>query len=169
MLESLTAYDLLAPGLILGGALLIFLLMALIAAAQWRRVAAARRWPVARGTVVESRVEDYRDSDGDWIYRPVITYQYDVGGRVYTNDLLAFGARSLTRGGIGAERKAQASVARYPLGGNVEMHYHPERPEESVLEIRSAVATLLVIVGVIFLFAGTLAAVVVLIANTAGR
>lgn len=169
MFESLTAYDLLAPGIILAGAFLIFLLMALIAAAQWRKVAAARRWPVAHGTILESRVAESTDGDGGLDYRAVITYQYQVGGQGYTNNLLAFGSRSLTEGGVAGERKAHATVARYPVGGHVEVHYHPERPEQSVLEIRSVVATLLVVVGVIFLFAGMFVAAVVLIANTAGR
>ncbi|MBC7929887.1 MAG: DUF3592 domain-containing protein, partial [Rubrivivax sp.] len=150
MFESLTAYDLLAPGIILAGAFLIFLLMALIAAAQWRKVAAARRWPVARGTILESRVAESNDSDGGLDYRAVITYQYQVGGQGYINNLLAFGARSLMEGGVAGEKKAYATVARYPVGGHVEVHYHPERPAESVLEIRSAVAKLLVIFGLVF-------------------
>ena len=157
------------PGIILGGAGLVFLVLMLIAVAQWIKVAAARRWPVARGTVLESRVSESRDSDGGWDYRPVITYEYPVGQQVYTGNLLAFGSRSLSEGGVAGEKKAHETVARYPVGSNVEVRYHPKRPAQSVLEVRSAITKWLVILGVIFLFMGILVAAVVLIVNVASH
>jgi hypothetical protein len=78
--------------------------------------------------VLESRVSESSDSDGGWYYRPVITYEYRVGRQVYTGDLLAFGLRSLSEGGVAGEKKAHETVARYLVGSNVEVHYHPQRP-----------------------------------------
>ena len=167
MPESLTTAELLVPSIILAGAGLVFLMLLLIAAAQWIKVAGARRWPVARGTVLESRVDESRDSDGGWDYRSVVTYQYQVDQQVYTSNLLAFGSRSLSEGGVAGEKRAHETVAKYPVGGHVEVRYHPKRPAQSVLEIRSAITKWLVILGVIFLFMGILVAAIVLIVNVA--
>lgn len=161
----LTPSEILIIGLSLGGAGLLFLAMLLIAVAQWIKVAAAKRWPVARGTVIESRVADAKDSDGSWDYRPVITYQYRVGGQVYTNNLLAFGSRVLTEGGRSGEKKALITVARYPVGCQVDIHYHPQRPDQSVLEPRSVVAKWIVLLGVGFLLIGVFVAILVLFVN----
>jgi hypothetical protein len=167
MLESLTTSDLFVPGIILGGAGLIFLTLMLFAVAQWMKVAAARRWPVALGTVLESRVvEEYYDGTS---FIPRITYQYQVGGQIYTNDLIAFGSRNVQVGGTWGERKAHATAARYPAGSSVEVHYHPQQPAKSVLEIRSTAAVVLVIAGAFTLLMGLFFAVTVLIVNTSSR
>lgn len=169
MPESLTTAELLVPGIILGGAGLVFLALMLTAVAQWIKVAGARRWPVARGTVLESRVCESSDSDGGPFYRPVITYEYRVGRQVYTGDLLAFGLRSLSEGGVAGERKAHETVARYPVGGDVEVRYDPKRPARCVLEVRSAITKWLVIAGVIVLLMGTFVAAVILIGDVASH
>ena len=165
--EALTTADLLVPGIILGVAALLFLVLLLVAVAQWIKVASARRWPLARGTVLESRVSESRDIDGGWDYKAMVTYRYQVGQQVYTSNMLALGSRSLTEGGVAGEKKAHETVARYPEGSLVQVRYHPLRPAQSVLEIRSAIAKWLVILAVIFLFMGMLVAAVVLIVNRA--
>jgi len=167
MPESITTADLIVPAIILAGAGLISSVMMLVAIAQWMRVASARRWPVVPGTVLESQVVKSRNSHGAWSCRPVVTYRYQVAAQIYQNDLLAFGARSLSQGGAAAEKRAQETVARYPVACQVEVHHHPDDPAQSVLEIRSAVSKWLVIAGIIFLCTGTFAAAVVLIVKVA--
>src|SRR5262245_13910676 len=112
MPDSGTLPELIVPGIILGGACLISLVMMLLAIAQRMKVAAARSWPIARGTVRESRVGKVRSSHGQVSWRPNVTYTYQVNGQLYTNDLLAFGARSVS----GAADLAQETVAKYPVG-----------------------------------------------------
>lgn len=169
MPASITIGELLIPGLILGSSVLIFVIMLLIAVVQWKKVAAARRWPVAKGKVLESRVEESSDSDGGLQYLPVIKYEYSVGQQVFVGDLLAFGSRNVTDGGVWGEKKAHKTVAKYPAGSIVQVHYDPEmkqgRPATAVLEVRSAIANLLLLIGVIFLLTGTLVAAIVLIVN----
>jgi len=163
----MNAPDLIVPGIILGGAGLISIVMMLLAMAQWIKVAAGRRWPVAQGTVRESRVGKVRDGRGAWSWRPFVTYTYQVRGELYTNDLLTFGARLVSEWGDDPEKRAQETVARYPLGSLVEVHHHPSRPWQSVLEVRSAASRWLVIGGIIFLAAGILGAAVVLVVKVA--
>ncbi len=169
MSESLSISDFLAPGVIFAGAFIIFLIMTVIAIVQWIRVSNARRWPVAPGAVLESRVTESKDSHGTWRYRPVVTYQYEVGGQSFTNNLIAFGSRSVSEGGAAAKQRAFETVARYSVGSALQVHYHPQRHNESVLEIRSVLAKWLVLAGFLFLLAGVFAASVVLIVNTVGK
>lgn len=142
--------------------------MMAIAMFQWRKVAAARRWPVAAGKVIEARVDESSDSDGGLQYSPYIKYQYIVpeqGQRTFTNDLIAFGSRNLSEGGVRAERKVHATVAKYAVGSTVQVHYDPREPTTAVLEVRSAIAGLLVLIGVIFLVTGVGVAVGVFFVN----
>jgi hypothetical protein len=78
-------------------------------------------------------------------------YEYSAGGQVYRNDLLAFGSRSLSEGGSWGEKKAHRTAAKYFVGKDVDVHYDPTQPGNSVLEVRSAITKLLVFIGVIFL------------------
>jgi Protein of unknown function (DUF3592) len=153
--------ELLLPGIFM----VVALVLIFTAAYQRVKVAAARRWPVAEGIVLESRVDRYRAGRGGWRYRPVITYQYRVGERVYTNNLLAFGAHALSEGGDAAQQRAHVTVARYPVGGQTAVHYNPRCPSRSVLEVRSVVAKALLIVGVIILLAAVLLAAAFLVAD----
>jgi hypothetical protein len=168
MSDPLTISSFLVPAIIFGGAFFIFLTMIVIASVQWIRVASARRWPVVQGSVLESRVAESRDSHGAWFYRPIITYRYEAVGHTYTNNVIAFGSRSLSEGGANAKKRAHETVARYPVGSLLPVHYHPQRPDQAVLEIRSVLAKGLVLAAFIFLLAGAFAAGVVLIVNVAG-
>lgn len=163
MPESLTTAELLVPGIILGSAGLVSLTLMLIAAAQWIKVTNARRWSVAQGTVLESRVSESSDSDGGLQYIPIITYEYSVRQQVYTNNRLAFGSRTLIEGGVAGEKKAHKTVAKYPVGSSVEVRYHPKHPAQSVLEVRSVITKWLVIIAVFFLSIGIFVAALVLI------
>jgi hypothetical protein len=168
MSDASTISSFLVPAIIFGGAFCIFLTMTVIATVQWIRVVNARRWPTAKGLVLESRVAESKDSHGTRRYRPLITYQYEANGQIFTNNVLAFGSRSLSEGGTGAKVRATDTVARYPVGTTLQVHYHPLRSGQSVLEIRSVLAKGLVLAGFIFLLAGAFAAGVVLIVNVAG-
>lgn len=165
MPESLSISDLFVPALILCGGALVFAILMLIAVVQWKKVAEARAWPVARGRILESRVTEGSDSDGGTTYIPVIKYEYQVGHEIYTNDLLAFGSRNLTEGGSRGEKKAHAAVAKYFVGRDVEVRYHPRQPANSVLEVRSVIANMLAFIGVLFLFTGILVAAIVVIVD----
>jgi len=167
MIDSLTISNLLVPLIIFVVSFFIFLVLILIAVVQWIKVVSARRWPVVPGTVLESYVLDSRDSHGRRYYRPMITYEYQVAGQRYTNNQLAFGSRSLSEGGAAVQTRAYETVAQYTVGGPVKVHHHPRNPARSVLEIRSVMAKWLVLAGLIFWFAGTIAAGVVLIINVA--
>jgi len=71
-------------------------------------------WPIAVGTITSSG----HDEDGTFI-----AYEYDVGGRQYTNDQVDFGM--LDRGD---------RLGHYRVGRAVAVHYRPSDPQAAVLE-----------------------------------
>jgi hypothetical protein len=165
--ETLTFGEILVPAILAAGGVLLFTILMLVAIAGWMKAAAARRWPAAPGRVVESRVEDVRRSDGAHVTYARVVYEYAVGGRAYRSESVTFGQRQVRSGTDAARRKAEAIVARYPLGSAVAVRYRPNEPSDAVLEPSAPNAKLAVLGAAIFLFAGFLAAALVLLVNAA--
>jgi hypothetical protein len=96
----------------------------------------ATRWPVVRGRIVSSGVEAYQNwtsDEGRWTHRThhksSVEYEYTVNGRKYRGDRLTIGVVvSATLPGF-----ARRIAARYPVGREVNVHYDPKMPSESVL------------------------------------
>jgi hypothetical protein len=124
-----------------------------------RETAAMKRWPVASGRVLSSKVEEYHDSvgGGDYsgrsvrmtLYRAVVLYEYEIAGKRFRSDRITQ-SPGLNRG---VPDFAQRIVQRYPSGSAVEVRYNPKRPEESVLEPRLPASWILALVIAIGLFA----------------
>lgn len=102
------------------------------AAVGFRRARRSRSWPVAEGTIVESRVERVPSArvTGSPDYVPTVRYRYQVGDETFTGSRLAFGydARLLH------EELAVERLARYPVGARVAVRYDPDRPAHATLE-----------------------------------
>ncbi|REJ86770.1 MAG: DUF3592 domain-containing protein [Planctomycetota bacterium] len=90
---------------------------------------ASQNWPVASGAVTDSRVTTSQ-SDESTLYRAEVLYSYEVDGREYSSDVVWFGGNSST-----SRRSGPAeTVARYPVGAEVKVHYNPADPAVAVLE-----------------------------------
>lgn len=92
-------------------------------------------WPVARGRIVASGAQAYRDwrtadrrRSRRTFYRSSVVYEYEVNGRTYRGDRVTLGVMSSTLPGF-----ARRTAARYPFGSEVAVHYDPARPSDSVL------------------------------------
>src|SRR4051794_844522 len=95
-------------------------LLLLLVIAALREAVAMKRWPIARGRVLSSKVEEYRASAGAGkfggararltLYRPVVVYEYETGGRRLQ------GSRIAQSPGIdrGVPAFAERTVHRYP-------------------------------------------------------
>ena len=67
-----------------------------LAVSSLREAAAMKRWPVAKGRVLSSKVEEYRADAGPGnfggprgrllLYRPVVVYEYEVDGQRFHGD-----------------------------------------------------------------------------------
>jgi hypothetical protein len=107
-----------------------------------REAAAMKRWPIARGRVLSSKVEEYTTDGGSGkfggartrmtLYRPAVQYEYEIGGQRFTGNRIAQ-SPGMHRG---VADFAQQVASRYAAGTTVDVRYNPKRPEECVLEPR---------------------------------
>jgi hypothetical protein len=102
-----------------------------------RMVRQASRWPVTPGRIMSSGVEAFQDDSGEGPsqthYRSRVLYTYEVNGHLYAGDRLRLGV--VTSSNIPG--MARRLAARYPVGSEVDVHYNPESPGESVLHPHS--------------------------------
>ena len=122
-----------------------------LAVASLREAAAMKRWPVAKGRVLSSKVEEYRADAGPSnfggphgrvvLYRPVVVYEYEVDGQHFRGDRIAQ-SPGLNRG---VPDFAEKTVQRYASGSTIDVRFNPKRPSESVLEPRVPRAWLLAV------------------------
>ncbi|WP_375768009.1 DUF3592 domain-containing protein [Archangium gephyra] len=119
--------------LLLGVALLVFGgLLAFGGGRMVYRARASEHWPVARGSVLSSKVETLR-SRRAVSFRPHVRYSYTVGAEGYTSETIAFGA--LDTGNV---QEANDYVRRFPAGAPVELRYSPEDPSLACIECGQA-------------------------------
>jgi hypothetical protein len=127
------------------------LLTTWITLSNLRQAVAARGWPVTRGRIVRSVVQQKWLSASATRGAPVRTYQalveyhYRVGGREYAGRRLRFGAAVSTD-----EATAEAEAARFPVGGDVDVRYDPRMPDSAVLEPVVAFKPLTVLLIAVF-------------------
>lgn len=124
-----------------------------------REAAAMKRWPVAKGRVLSSKVEEYRTDAGSGnfggargrltLYRPVVVYEYDVAGQHFRGDRIAQ-SPGMNKGVVDF---AQKVVDRYASGSAVDVRFNPKRPAESVLEPRVPKAWIFALVIAVALLA----------------
>jgi len=117
--------------ILVGGAMLA------AGAVNLRDARASRTWPSAQGRILfqktdatESRV---RDAEGQTheatSFSSFVVYSFAVDGVTHYANKRKFGEV-----GGGGEERAANLAARYPLGGAVEVRYHPADPDRAVLE-----------------------------------
>jgi hypothetical protein len=103
---------------------------------EWNRAQAhaARGWPTVPGEVHESRI-DSKWSQHRRLYRLVLSYRYEVGRDGYDGDMAMFGPSWLT-----SRTSTEALARKYPVGAKVTVHYDPDDPKTSVLDVSDAMA-----------------------------
>ena len=115
-------------------------------------------WPSVTGKVLEAEVSSHTetDSEGESVeaYAPRVVYEYVVNGVAYRGNRLAIGPVATSR----SRHSAEQEVARYPLGGEVQVFYNPQNPAEAVLQTRLQAGKVMLILGIIFLGLGVLIA-----------
>jgi hypothetical protein len=112
---------------------------------------AAANWPSVQGTVVSSRAESRRSlthtggGSTVTVWSPLVEYSYSVGERSYHGSRIAFGPEV-----AGGRELADRTVARYPAGATVNVHYDPSNPSHATLETQLAARWLSLLVPLAF-------------------
>ena len=115
---------------VLAGSIGLCVLLLFIGMRRYSKQAA--NWPSVRGRIVSSRVEEYQERiDGTLrtSYRPAIEFSYAVRGREWRSTQIKAGLEM-----SGTRASAEKIVAKYPEGGEVEVHYDPANPSNAALE-----------------------------------
>lgn len=142
------------PGAVVQGVLFFGaagLVMLMFVASERRKATAATRWPTATGTILSSVAEAHRTlaaekrSQSVVVWSPVVEYSYRVLDRDYHGSRVAFGAAV-----AGARELAERTVARYPVGQMVTVHFNPSNPAFAVLEPRVAFNRLSLLLALAF-------------------
>ena len=134
---------------------LVLLVLGILARARAKRV---QTWPLAPATILHSEVKRQTRYDSDshsrkTTYQPVVNYQYSVMGQPFTGNRVGFGNPNISN------NKAYEIVGRYPPGAQVNVHYNPDKIQESALETSAHGSVFNIIMGA----AMTLLGVIVLI------
>lgn len=90
------------------------------------RVRSSNTWPVTRGIVFFSAIEKKYGGE----QQPLVRYAYRVNQKEYQSRQIGFGLFD-EPGGKGRD---ETIVARYPAGSVVDVYYHPDNPDQAVLE-----------------------------------
>ncbi len=115
-----------------------------------QKVKASQAWPSTPGRVIGSGVEVSSGNEGGYVYRAVVTYSYQAGGREFHNNRRVFGDTVSSSNHGAAERAA----ARFVAGSTVPVYYNPANPQDAVLERSSGIAGLMFGLGALFVVLG---------------
>lgn len=110
-----------------------------------RYVKSARAWPTVPGRVLESRVDSYETRENGRLRTtctPVIEYAYAVHGNEYRGRQIRLGLAV-----EGSRTLAEKTVARYPQGSEVVVHYDPANAANAALERPGGYPWLLLVVA----------------------
>jgi len=135
------------------------MLLLLLIVSALREAVAMKRWPVAKGRVLSSAIEQYKviAPAGNFgstrtrltLYRPKVVYEYEAAGQRFKGDRIAQ-SPGFNRG---VPIFAEKTVQRYPCGSAVDVRFNPKRPSESVLEPRVPAGWIVVLVIAVALLA----------------
>lgn len=91
---------------------------------------ASKKWARTDGVVVVSDLQRSRDSDGGYMYRPEISYRYEVNGNEFVASRPRFGSSV----SVNWSGPAVRITRKYKAGSRVTVFYDPTDPSQSVLE-----------------------------------
>jgi Protein of unknown function (DUF3592) len=119
----------------------------------------AERFPTTTGRVTGSYVqEDWRENKDKTkppyaFYRPMIDYQYQVGGKVYRGNRY----RCQRSNSDSDPAPAHRLVAEFPVGREVPVYYDPRQPDDALLSPGIIGRDLFLFPALIFVAAGLIA------------
>ena len=110
----------------------------------------AKTWPTTTGTITNNFISsDWTSgsdgSGGHYSYYPNVVYEYQVGATSYTGYRI-----SIVNSGSSDSSYTQNVLNYYYVGAPVTVHYDPNDPAKSVLEIGGPADFVFLIVGLVF-------------------
>lgn len=130
------------------------LVIALMGYAVRRQASMAARWPVVRGTIKLSGMEQYHEASepgerrGTEMFGRRVTYTYHYQNISYTNECARVAAGTAS----GSDEMLKKLMSRYRDGATVEVRVNPDNPAEATIDVNGAgrIAWLLWAIAAIF-------------------
>lgn len=116
------------------------------------KVFRAKSWIIVQGVIADSYINEHertkKSNNKSYLvteYTPQINFDYTVEEKQYRNDRVFWGTRS------NSQKSALKQIKKYPVGKPVMVHYNPNNPADSVLEIRFRFKTFVAfLIGLMF-------------------
>lgn len=129
--------------------------LALLAYAILRRARAkaAERRPVVSGIILSSEVEELKLKSHGAQYRPRIEYRYTVNDVQYNSRQVYIGDDMW----VSRSTEAEKTAKRYIPGTSVNVYFHPQHPEDALLEF--GISSLIIraaLIGIVLIAAAVL-------------
>ena len=131
------------------------LAVALMGWAVRRQASMATRWPVVRGTIKLSAMEEYHEASepgearGAEMFGKRVTYTYRYQNVSYTNEW----ARIAAGTPAASDKMREKLLSRYQDGATIEVRVNPDNPAEATLDARGDGRIAYVLWGIAAIFA----------------
>lgn len=131
------------------------LAVGLMGCAVRRQASMATRWPVVRGTIKLSAMEEYHEASepgearGAEMFGKRVTYTYRYQNVSYTNEW----ARIAAGTSAASDKMREKLLSRYRDGATVEVRVNPDNPAEATLDARGDGRIAWVLWGIAAIFA----------------
>ncbi|MBI5224195.1 DUF3592 domain-containing protein [Candidatus Micrarchaeota archaeon] len=149
----------LIPTIMFGIFGLIGLLIVIFGVSLYLKKKRIGHWNIITGKVKESKLKVSKSNDSHDrrpMYCPIITYEYEVGGKKYEHTNSEFGS--------GNKSEVDNLLEKYKTGNEIEIRVKPDHPEESAIGELSSQPTLiigiLIAMGLVFVGAAVLGALI---------
>lgn len=94
-------------------------------------MAASVDWPTTEGVIVESKLDSWKEKDGDSTYSLSVAYEYDVNGEKHRSDRISNETILDKYMSDGTEANNRAAV--YKVGSKHRVFYQPDHPATAVM------------------------------------
>ncbi len=88
------------------------------------------KWSTTQGQINYSDIKIFQDSEGNQTYQPIVKFTYKVDKKTLEADRVLFGDTSSLN-----FDSAWRIVQKYPKNKTITVFYHPDEPQNSVLEV----------------------------------
>ena len=113
--------------------IIVALIGAVVIIQQIRYGKQSETWPTITGKIKSSELKKRFSGRSGTSYRAAITYTYEVTGKSYECERIAF-RTSVYISGPGMRQFVERTLEKYPEGMDVTVYYNPDKPEQATLE-----------------------------------
>jgi hypothetical protein len=132
----------------MGQTLIVILLgigLFLVGYFQIRKSRRSKSWPSAPGVITASKIDQDRatssDDDSATLFL-ALEYRFEVNGQSFIGNRQRFDEKRFA-----TTKQAKTALAKFPVGGSVQVFYDPQSPTHCVLERSNSTGWVFTVIG----------------------